>query len=84
MGEIADMMLEGFLDEETGEVIDEESPGYPRRMSDRKQDRAFRAATPKATLSCVHPGCARKFRHATNYGDFLAHYSQAHGKGSSK
>ena len=34
MGEIADMMLEGFLDEETGEVIDGDSPGFPRRMSD--------------------------------------------------
>jgi hypothetical protein len=34
MGEIAEMMLEGFLDEETGEVIDGESPGYPRRMSE--------------------------------------------------
>ena len=33
MGEIAEMMLDGFLDEETGEVIDGEAPGYPRRMS---------------------------------------------------
>lgn len=34
MGEIADMMLDGFLDEETGEYIDGDSPGFPRRMSD--------------------------------------------------
>ena len=34
MGEIAEMMLEGFLDEETGEVIDGDAPGFPRRMSD--------------------------------------------------
>lgn len=34
MGEIAEMMLNGFLDEETGEVIDGTEPGYPRRMSD--------------------------------------------------
>lgn len=34
-GEISEMMLDGFLDEETGEMIDGESPGYPRRMSDR-------------------------------------------------
>lgn len=27
MGEIADMMLEGFMDEETGEIIDGDSPG---------------------------------------------------------
>ena len=33
MGEIAEMVLEGFLDEETGEVIDGTAPGYPRRMS---------------------------------------------------
>ena len=36
MGEIADMMLEGFMDEETGEIIDGEAPGYPRRMSDNE------------------------------------------------
>lgn len=30
MGEIADMMIEGFLDCETGEMIDGEAPGYPR------------------------------------------------------
>lgn len=34
MGEIADMMLEGFLDEETGELIDGSAPGFPRRLSD--------------------------------------------------
>ena len=34
MGEIAEMMLEGLLDEETGELIDGEAPGYPRRMSE--------------------------------------------------
>ena len=42
MGEIADMMLDGILDEETGEYINDElsrngGPGYPRRMSDRKK-----------------------------------------------
>lgn len=36
MGEIAEMMLEGFLDEETGELIDGTAPGYPRRASDRE------------------------------------------------
>lgn len=30
MGEIADMTIEGFLDSETGEVIDGTAPGYPR------------------------------------------------------
>jgi len=38
MGEIADMILDGILDEETGEFIDDElsmngGPGYPRRMN---------------------------------------------------
>ena len=37
MGEIADMILDGILDEETGEFIDDElsmngGPGYPRKM----------------------------------------------------
>lgn len=36
MGEIADMILDGILDEETGEFIDDElsmngGPGYPRK-----------------------------------------------------
>jgi len=30
MGEIADDIIDGFYDELTGEVIDGESPGYPR------------------------------------------------------
>jgi hypothetical protein len=34
MGEIAEAMLEGLLDEETGELIDGDAPGYPRRMSE--------------------------------------------------
>ena len=34
MGDIADMMIDGTLDYETGEYIDGNSPGYPRRMSD--------------------------------------------------
>lgn len=36
MGEIADMMIEGFLDSETGELIDGDSPGYPRTMQRQK------------------------------------------------
>lgn len=30
MGDAADMMLDGTLDSETGELIDGESPGFPR------------------------------------------------------
>lgn len=41
MGEIADMILDGILDEETGEFIDDElsmngGPGYPRKISKKK------------------------------------------------
>ena len=35
MGEIADMILDGILDEETGEWLGE-AVGYPRRASDMK------------------------------------------------
>lgn len=35
MGDIADMMLDGTLDSETGEFIDGDSPGYPRSMNHR-------------------------------------------------
>ena len=62
MGEIAEMMLEGFLDEETGELIDGKAPGYPRRMSaydDRQHSRP-------RDKEC--PVCKRKFRGAEGLG----------------
>ncbi len=31
MGDAADMIIDGTVDEITGELIDGESPGYPRR-----------------------------------------------------
>lgn len=31
MGEYADMILDGLIDSETGELIDGHAPGYPRR-----------------------------------------------------
>lgn len=31
MGDIADMMMDGLIDKETGELIDGEAPGYPRK-----------------------------------------------------
>lgn len=79
MGEIAEMLLEGFMDEETGEIIDGDAPGYPRRMSDRKAEHAFRDSKPAKTCACVIPGCAKKFRPSTNYEDFLTHYRAKHG-----
>jgi len=36
MGEIADMMIEGLLDGETGELIDGDAPGHPRTMRNKK------------------------------------------------
>lgn len=34
MGEYADMIIEGLVDAETGEIIDGEAPGYPRTAGD--------------------------------------------------
>lgn len=68
MGEIAEMMLEGFLDEETGEVIDGDAPGFPRRMSDGPPGFAERDVRQKRDTKC--PTCKRKFRGA---GGLSAH-----------
>lgn len=37
MGEYADMIIDGFVDQYTGEVIDGESPGYPRSKPRKKR-----------------------------------------------
>lgn len=37
MGDIADMMMEGLLDYETGELIDGDAPGHPRTARWAKQ-----------------------------------------------
>ena len=34
MGEVADMMINGLLDSQTGEYIDGEEPGFPRTLHD--------------------------------------------------
>ena len=44
MGDIADMILDGILDEQTGEFIDDEwsmngGTGYPRTMNETKKKR---------------------------------------------
>lgn len=36
MGEYADMIIDGFVDSETMELIDGDAPGYPRTMYGRK------------------------------------------------
>lgn len=38
MGDIADMVLDGFMCEVYGEIIDGEEPGFPRRCPSCQQD----------------------------------------------
>jgi hypothetical protein len=84
MGEIAEAMLDGLLDEETGELIDGTAPGYPRRVSDRREERRFKRQAPAKTCSCIAPGCAKKFRPSTAYQDFLTHWQAKHASAKSK
>ena len=72
MGEIAEMMLEGLLDEETGELIDGEAPGYPRSMRRDavEQSRLANQARVMSSLPFPCPGCGRSFKHK---GDLRAH-----------
>lgn len=58
------------------EMVDD----YPRRVSDRRADKAFKQSAPKRDCGCVFPGCAKKFQPNTQYADFLQHYQQVHGK----
>ena len=74
MGDIADMMLEGLLDEETGEYIGDhnrqkygtESPGFPvsiererREKAEQKQRNIERNARQKKTRC---PDCNKKVK----------------------
>lgn len=79
MGDFTDLILEGYLDEETGDVIDGHGPGY-RRGADRKQERAFKASAPSKDIPCVFPGCKQKFCRSTQYTHFVVHYEQHHRK----
>ncbi len=52
MGDIADMMIDGFLDTETGEVIDGDAPGHPRVMRRmRTKTRPFKCRDCGRTLA---------------------------------
>lgn len=62
MGEITEAMLSGLLDEETGELIDGEAPGYPRRMSEGPN--GYREEPRRHARDSKCPTCKRKFRGA--------------------
>jgi len=62
MGEIADMMIEGLLDCETGEVIDGNAPGYPR--TSRKKHSGNNMG-PRC------PNCGKKLKNAQGLKDHL-------------
>ena len=66
MGEIAKMMLDGFMDEETGEIIDWTAPGYPRRMSDRFATGGTHPRTPAEQAARTAKNKARKARQKRN------------------
>lgn len=73
MGEIAQAILDGLLDEETGELIDGDAPGYPRRagaVSDQLTRRASQATAMATGLPFPCPGCGRSFKHK---GDLRVH-----------
>ena len=61
MGEYADLFLDGILDEETGELIDGESPGHPRSPT---RDRRERQQKPYLCHEC-----SRRFATAQGLSD---------------
>lgn len=82
MGENAEMILEGFLDEETGEVLDGTAPGYPRRMSNMpgpsKSEPPARKNLRVDHLPRVIPGCSAMFSTRGGYPAFAAHHKAKH------
>ena len=79
MGEIADMMIEGFLDEETGEVIDGHSPGHPRsptRDARNKKKRKKKERKIPKPLAFICATCQERFE---NDRGLDIHRVQAHG-----
>jgi hypothetical protein len=80
MGDIADMILEGILDEQTGEFIDDElsrqgGPGYPRTLGDTgmKYNHRYPKRGIVMYLSRNFPAIERK-----DYNEFCFRYIQAH------
>lgn len=77
MGDIADMMLEGLLDEETGEYIGDynldkygsESPGFPvsidreaEAMKEKRERKARNIAKNAAQKKTRCPDCGKKVK----------------------
>jgi hypothetical protein len=60
MGEYADMILEGLIDEETGELIDGQSPGYPRSPTRERRKALKRAKEGGKPFRC--PTCGKHFK----------------------
>ena len=52
MGEYADMYLDGTLDEETGELIDGDSPGHPRSPARDRREKKNKLKLPHACPEC--------------------------------
>ena len=71
MGEIAEMVLDGLLDEETGELIEGTSPGYPRSPSrDARIVRQKQKAPPgEGAIAC--PLCQKRVRSLTGLGQHV-------------
>ena len=65
MGEIADMMIDGTLDWETGEFIDGDSPGHPRTARDAVRAKASSGGGPR----CPH--CNRRCKSAQGVLDHI-------------
>lgn len=65
MGEYADMMIDGFVDQYTGEVIDGDSPGYPRSKPRHKKPRGGIGEE-----RC--PSCGKRFKTQQGVADHMA------------
>ncbi len=74
MGEYADMMLEGLIDEETGEYLGDanlkiygvEAPGFPisegRRKREKAEKKAINIAKNAAQKKTKCPSCGKKLK----------------------
>ena len=65
MGEIADMMINGLLDSQTGEYIDGKSPGFPRTLNKtKKRSNKNNGNGVKNYLRTRHKWLLRKKKHS--------------------